>query len=218
MNNDHFWSDSLVVGTRQSHSKSLPPPPPLQDEETLESSVYGSICISWWKQEGVGGRRGVWVSLCVRVGLNSSDYICRMSWRYVPVRGIPERFPLNDGSLERWVPWTMGPFDNVFLLRSVPDDVYRLWNAYRVDNHNSYSQKLGFPRVHWGHWEKPKLRSSDPALEPHHKLPAHGTELINLCRNNVRSDLCKEWIVSGYIVQGTHCTRKKFGDGLTLNT
>ena len=119
-----------------------------------------------------------------------------MQWQYVPDRGVPER----------WV-------------RSVPERcVQTLDHIQMVDNHNnSFSQKLGFPRVvHWGHLEKPKLRSTDPAYEPHHVLPAHGTDLINLCRNNVRSHLCKEWIVSGYIVQGTHCPRKKSDDGLTL--
>jgi hypothetical protein len=52
--------------------------------------------------------------------------------------------PLDDASLGRCVPWTMSPLDDASLRRYVPDHcVPVLDHSHAVDNHHSYSQKLG---------------------------------------------------------------------------
>jgi hypothetical protein len=65
-------------------------------------------------------------------------------------------YPLDNASLWQCVLWTMRPLDNVFLGQCVPW-TKRPWpkcpcpgRIQEVDNHSSYSQKLGYPRPPWG--------------------------------------------------------------------
>ncbi len=50
-------------------------------------------------------------------------------WRWVPFRGVPERFSLDNVSLGQCFPWTICPLDNVSLGPCVPWTVCPLVNV-----------------------------------------------------------------------------------------